>query len=300
MLKIAYSPIYHVQLPEGHRFPMAKYELLPQQLLYEGVVNESQFFMPQPLDEATILLTHTPDYVQRMLSLTLSAKEIREIGFPVNEQFVQRTRAIAHATIQVAEYAMQYGCAFNAAGGTHHSFTYKGGGYCLFNDVAIACNDLLLRKIVQKILIVDLDVHQGDGSAEIFRANPNVFTFSIHGEDNYPLRKEKSDLDIGLATGCDDVHYLKILKETLPHLIQVVQPDLIFYLAGVDVLATDKLGKLSLSQEGCRLRDRYVFEQCKINKIPVAVTMAGGYSERIAQIVDAHANTYKMAVDVFF
>jgi acetoin utilization deacetylase AcuC-like enzyme len=279
---------------------MEKYELLPQQLLHEGVVNQSQFFMPQPLDEQTILLTHTPDYVQRMLTLTLSAKEIREIGFPVNEQFVLRTRAIAHATIQVAQYAMQYGCSFNAAGGTHHSFTNKGGGYCLFNDVAIACNYLLSQKIVQRILIVDLDVHQGDGTAEIFRANPNVFTFSMHGADNYPLRKETSDLDIGLATGCDDGNYLKILKETLPRLIQSTQPDLIFYLAGVDVLATDKLGKLSLSQEGCKQRDRYVFEQCKLNRIPVAVMMAGGYSERIAQIVDAHTNTYKMGVEVFF
>jgi acetoin utilization deacetylase AcuC-like enzyme len=300
MLKVAYSPVYHVPLPDGHRFPMEKYELLPQQLLYEGVVNQSQFFMPQPLDEKTILLTHSPDYVQRMLTLTLSAKEIREIGFPVNEQFVNRTRAIAHATIQVAQYALQYGCAFNAAGGTHHSFTNKGGGYCLFNDVAIACNYLLLQKTVQRILIVDLDVHQGDGTAEIFRENPKVFTFSMHGADNYPLRKEISDLDIGLATGCDDTTYLNILKETLPRLIQTIQPDLIFYLAGVDVLATDKLGKLSLSQEGCRLRDRYVFEQCKLNHIPVAVTMAGGYSERIAHIVDAHTNTYKMATDVFF
>lgn len=300
MLKIAYSPLYHVILPQGHRFPMEKYELLPQQLLYEGVVTVEHFFAPIPLDEATILLTHTPDYVQRMLSLTLSAKEIREIGFPVDAHFVRRTCAIAHGTIQAALYAMQYGCAFNAAGGTHHSFTYKGGGYCLFNDVAIACNHLLLQKIVKQILIVDLDVHQGDGSAEIFGNELRVYTFSMHGADNYPLRKEKSDLDIGLATGTDDTTYLKILKETLPRLIQDIQPDLIFYLAGVDVLATDKLGKLSLSQQGCKLRDRFVFEQCKLNHIPVAVAMAGGYSERIAHIVDAHANTYKMAMEVFF
>jgi acetoin utilization deacetylase AcuC-like enzyme len=264
------------------------------------VITTEHFFEPVPQDEATILLTHTPDYVQRMLTLTLSAKEIREIGFPVDAHFVRRTRAIANGTIQAAQYAIQHGCAFNAAGGTHHSFTYKGGGYCLFNDVAIACNYLLLHQVVKQILIVDLDVHQGDGSAEIFTNEPRVYTFSMHGADNYPLRKEKSDLDIGLATGCDDATYLQILRETLPRLIQDIQPDLIFYLAGVDVLETDKLGKLSLSQHGCKMRDRYVFEQCKLNQIPVAVAMAGGYSERVAHIVDAHANTYKMAMEVFF
>ncbi len=300
MLKVAYSPIYHVTLPEGHRFPMAKYELLPMQLVHEGILDEDCFFEPTVLDEPTILLTHTPDYVTRMLTLTLSEREIREIGFPIHEAFVRRTRAIAQGTIQGALYAMQYGCAMNAAGGTHHAFAYKGGGFCLFNDVAIAANYLLHSNIVKKILIVDLDVHQGDGTAQIFENQPLVFTFSMHGEKNYPFRKQKSDLDIGLPDACDDATFLTTLQAHLPRLIQTVQPDLVFYLAGVDVLETDKLGRLSLSQDGCRQRDKYVFEQCKLNRIPVVAAMAGGYSERISDIVNAHVNTYKMALEVFF
>ncbi len=300
MLKIAYAPIYNYQLPEKHRFPMAKYELLPEQLLYEGTVREENFFAPEALDENTIVLTHDPEYWDRLKQQQLSRKEIRAIGFPMSEQLVARGRHIAQGTIQCARFALQHGVAMNIAGGTHHSFTYKGEGFCLLNDIAIAANDLLRRGLVHKILVVDLDVHQGNGTAQIFREEKRVFTFSMHGAKNYPLRKERSDLDLPLPDKTEDSTYLAQLRDTLPRLMDEVQPDFVFYLSGVDVLASDKLGRLSLSLAGCKERDRVVLETCRRNEVPVAVSMGGGYSERIAQIVEAHANTYRIAQEVFF
>jgi acetoin utilization deacetylase AcuC-like enzyme len=300
MLKIAFSPIYRLELPPGHRFPMEKYELLPEQLLYEGTINESAFFEPEPISESYILWTHEAEYWHKLRDLTLSPKEIRAIGFPINEHFVKRTITIANGTLQGALFAKEYGVAMNIAGGTHHSFTYKGEGFCLLNDNAIASNYLLNNGLVKKVLIVDLDVHQGDGTAQIFQNDERVFTFSMHGEKNYPMRKEKSDLDIGMPDGTDDTLYLSTLKNTLPRLIDEVQPDIIFYQSGVDILATDKLGRLSVSTEGCKARDRFVLQSCKDNKIPVVVSMGGGYSERISHIVDAHANTFRMAQEIFF
>lgn len=300
MLKIAFHPIYKYELPEGHRFPMAKYELLPEQLLYEGTVTDENFFCPEAIDEPTILLTHEPEYWERLKNQTLSAKEIRAIGFPMSSHLVHRGRHIAMGTIQAALYAREFGIGMNIAGGTHHSFSYKGEGFCLFNDIAIAANYLLHHHIVKKILVVDLDVHQGNGTAQIFENEPRVFTFSMHGEKNYPARKEKSDLDIGLPDKTEDAPYLKILRNTLPVLIDSVEPELIFYLSGVDVLATDKLGRLSMSMQGCKERDRIVLETCKRNDIPVAVSMGGGYSERLAHVVEAHANTYRVAQEIFF
>lgn len=300
MLKIAFHPIYKYELPEGHRFPMVKYELLPEQLLYEGTVTDDHFFAPEPISEETILLTHSEDYWEKLKNQSLSKKEIRAIGFPMSETLVQRGRFIANGTIQCALYAQQFGVALNIAGGTHHAFTDRGEGFCLFNDIGIAANYLLANNISKKILVVDLDVHQGNGTAQIFQEDARVFTFSMHGERNYPVRKERSDLDIGLPDKTEDSPYLKILRNTLPALIDSVEPDLVFYLSGVDVLETDKLGRLSMSLAGCRERDRIVFETCKKNKIPVAVSMGGGYSERIAHIVEAHANTYRVAQEVFF
>lgn len=300
MLKIAFHPIYKYELPKGHRFPMEKYELLPEQLLYEGTATAENFFEPEPLDEPTILRTHEVEYWEKLKTQTLSVKEIRAIGFPMSERLVQRSRHIANGTVQCALHARAHGVAMNIAGGTHHSFTYKGEGFCLFNDIGIAANHLLHHDIVKKILVVDLDVHQGNGTAQIFQNQPLVFTFSMHGEKNYPTRKEKSDLDIGLPDKTEDAAYLNILKETLPRLMDEVQPDHIFYLSGVDVLATDKLGRLSLTMAGCKERDRIVLEICKKNNIPVTVSMGGGYSERLAHVVEAHANTFRVAQEVFF
>lgn len=300
MLKIAYSPIYKYELPEGHRFPMEKYELIPEQLLYEGTITEESFFHPEALKEETILLTHSKEYWDKLINLTLSAKEIRKVGFPLSKKLVVRGKHISHGTLDCAHYAMKYGVAMNIAGGTHHSFRDRGEGFCLLNDIAIASNQLLKEGRLKKILVVDLDVHQGNGTAKIFENEPRVFTFSMHGEKNYPTKKEKSDLDIGVPDKTEDAYYLGILKETLPRLIDEVQPEFIFYLSGVDVLASDKLGRLNMSIEGCKERDRYVFETCKKNQIPVAVSMGGGYSEKLSTIVEAHANTFRLAQDIYF
>jgi len=300
MLKIAFSPIYKYELPENHRFPMLKYELLPEQLLYEGTVTDDNFFHPPPLSEEVILWTHDAAYWNKLKQLGLSRKEIRAIGFPLSEKLVRRGTHIANGTVQCAHYAREYGVALNIAGGTHHSFTYKGEGFCLLNDIAIAANYLLRRELAKKILIIDLDVHQGNGTAQIFRREQRVFTFSLHGAKNYPLRKEVSDWDVGLPDGTEDGPYLKTLREILPRLIDRTEPDFIFYLSGVDILSTDKLGRLGVSIAGCRERDRIVLELCKKNELPVAVSMGGGYSERIAHIIDAHANTYRAAQEIYF
>ena len=300
MLKIAYHPIYQHPLPVKHRFPMEKYQLIPEQLIYEGIVTSVNFFEPTPLDEATILTTHEADYWHRLKNLELTRKEIRATGFPLSAQLVKREITIAQGTIQSALYAQQYGISMNIAGGTHHAFTNRGEGFCLLNDIALGSNFLLKEGLAQKILVVDLDVHQGNGTAEIFRNEARVFTFSMHGAKNYPLRKEQSDLDIDLPDGAEDDEYLSKLAKTLPMLIEMVQPDFIFYQAGVDVLATDKLGRLGLSLNGCKERDAIVFEQCKKNNIPIAVSMGGGYSERISIIVNAHVNTYRLAQEYFF
>lgn len=307
MLKIAFSPIYKYQLPENHRFPMEKYELIPEQLLYEGTVTDENFFHPTSLTDDIITQTHTPQYWHRLKHLELSAKEMRKIGFPMSQQLIDRCITIAGGTIECAKYALQNGIAMNIAGGTHHSFTDRGEGFCLLNDVAIAANYLINNRISKNILIVDLDVHQGNGTAQIFRNSVNkwtgiegVFTFSMHGANNYPLQKEQSNLDIGLSDGVEDGFYLKVLKENLSLLMDVVQPDFIFFNSGVDVLETDKLGRLNMSLKGCQQRDKIVLEMCKKNGVPISVSMGGGYSTKIATIVEAHANTFRTAQYVFF
>lgn len=279
---------------------MIKYELIPEQLVYEGTVKDSHFFHPDLLTEEEILWTHDLEFWKKLKTLSLTPKEIRKIGFPLSEALITRGRHISKGTIQCAIYAQQYGVAMNIAGGTHHSFTNRGEGFCILNDFAIAANYLLHHQLAKKILIVDLDVHQGNGTAQIFRDNKSVFTFSVHGAKNYPVRKEKSDLDIGLPDKTEDNLYLKTVRETLPRLLDKVQPDFIFYLAGVDILATDKLGRLSVSREGCKQRDKFVLELCKKNNIPVAISMGGGYSVKITDIVEAHANTFRVAQNIYF
>ncbi|GAB4193062.1 MAG: histone deacetylase [Thermoflexibacter sp.] len=300
MLKIAFSPIYIHPLPPEHRFPMLKYELLPTQLLYEGTVNEDNFFTPRPASEEVILTTHEETYWEKLKSLTLSPSEVRKTGFPLSKSLVDREVTILQGSIQGTLFALQYGVAMNIAGGTHHAFTDRGEGFCLLNDIAVSANYLLHYQNIKKILVIDLDVHQGNGTAQIFKDDERVFTFSMHGENNYPMQKEKSDLDIGLPNGTEDEAYLSLLKNTLPRLIDEVQPEFAFFQSGVDILATDKLGKLKVSREGCKERDRFVLETCKINQIPVAVSMGGGYSEKISDIVEAHANTFRLAQEIFF
>lgn len=299
MLSIAFHPIYKHPLSDGHRFPMIKYELLPQQLLHEGTVNESDFFAPGLPDMAHVLAIHKKEYVHDLLNLTLDARAARKIGFPLSAELVERELIITEGTILGSKRALQHGIAFNIAGGTHHAYTAHGEAFCLLNDQAIAAQYLLDNHLAKKILIVDLDVHQGNGTAEIFAGRQDVFTFSMHGKSNYPFKKEQSHLDIALPDGTGDEAYLRILSETLPGLIDEQKPDFIFYLSGVDILATDKLGKLGCTINGCRERDAFVFKIALKHNIPLQCSMGGGYSPDIKTIIEAHANTYRVAANLF-
>lgn len=299
MVKIAYHPCYCHPLPDGHRFPMIKYELIPEQLLYEGTITETQIHQPKPVNETSILRAHCAEYWNNLKTLNLSKRAERKIGFPLSEALIEREIIIAQGTIDIALSALENGIGLNVAGGTHHAYSNRGEGFCLLNDIAIAALELLATKRASKILVVDLDVHQGNGTAEIFQQDDRVFTFSMHGAKNYPLKKEQSDLDVALEDHCGDAEYLSILKNTLPKLIKEQKPDFIFYLSGVDILKGDKLGRLALSIDACKERDRYVMETALKNKIPMAVSMGGGYSKSIATIVNAHANTYRTAMELF-
>jgi acetoin utilization deacetylase AcuC-like enzyme len=300
MLPIAFTPCYAHALPAGHRFPMLKYELLPEQLLHEGTATAADFLVPTPPPVEDVLRVHDAGYYERLRLGQLTRQEERATGFPWSEALFEREITILGGTIAGARLALAHGVAFNIAGGTHHAFRARGEGFCLLNDQAAAAAWLLANvPAIRKVLIVDLDVHQGNGTAEIFRHEPRVFTFSMHGARNYPARKEQSDLDLALPDGTDDGAYLKLLAETLPRLLDEVQPDFVFYLAGVDVLATDKLGHLALSRAGCRQRDELVLGLCHRHQLPVQVSMGGGYSERIIDIVEAHANTYRVAAGLF-
>ena len=296
---IAYDHIYSLPLPEGHRFPMLKYELIPQQLLYEGTIQLENIFSPGVCSKEIVLLTHKETYYEKLVNQTLSAREQRHIGFPQSHQLTRRELIITQGTIDCAEIALKQAIAFNVAGGTHHAFSNHGEGFCLLNDFAVAANYLLHKGLAQKILIIDLDVHQGNGTAEIFQSVPAVFTYSVHGKHNYPFRKEKSDCDVGLEDGTGDQAYLQIVGETLEEVIESTKPDFAFYLSGVDVLATDRFGKLKLSMNGCLKRDEIVFTLLRERMIPCAVAMGGGYSEDIKIIVEAHCNTFRIAKSIY-
>jgi len=300
MLKIAYHPIYNHPLKEGHRFPMEKYDLLPQQLLYEGTCKPENFFEPKIPNNKHFFTVHEPEYFFNLLNITLSQKEARRIGFPLSEVLIEREMVIADGTIKASEYALENGIAMNIAGGTHHAFSNKGEAFCMLNDQAIGAKYLQNKGLVDKVLIIDLDVHQGNGTAEIFQNDSSVFTFSMHGKSNYPFVKEKSDLDIALENETKDQEYLSTLKEIVPQLIHQEKPDFIYYLCGVDVIATDKLGKLSLTLEGCKERDRFILQTCFDEKIPVMCSMGGGYSKDIKIIVEAHSNTFRLAQNIYF
>ncbi|PQJ31574.1 histone deacetylase [Nonlabens arenilitoris] len=303
---IAFHPIYKHPLPDGHRFPMIKYELLPQQLLLEGTALQTDFFEPSKLcSDIDVLRVHTLEYLENLKALNLDRKAARKLGFPLSTQLVKRELRIAQGTIDGSIKAFKHGIAMNIAGGTHHAYSNHGEAFCLLNDQAIAARYLQHHQLAEKILIVDLDVHQGNGTAQIFQNDDTVFTFSMHGASNYPFKKEVSDLDIALPDHTDDNSYLKELHHILPDLIAQEKPDFIFYLCGVDVLATDKLGRLGLSLKGCKERDEYALSAFakartqKNNRIPVQCSMGGGYSPEIKLIIEAHANTFRVARDIF-
>ena len=300
MLKIAFNKNYIYPLEENHRFPMIKYELIPEQLVRESTCTENNFFNPEKVDDYIVLLTHQKEYFERFKSLDLSKREIREIGFPLSKELVDRELQIADGTIKGVHYSIEHGISMNIAGGTHHAFYDRGEAFCMLNDQAIAANYLINKGLSKRILIIDLDVHQGNGTASLFRTKSNVFTLSFHGKKNYPFRKEKSDLDIEFDDNTNDEKYLKILKETIPKVMDEFKPDFIFYLSGVDVLENDKLGRLSLTINGCKERDRFILEMCKKNSIPVQVSMGGGYSVFLKNIIEAHSNTFRLAQEIFF
>jgi acetoin utilization deacetylase AcuC-like enzyme len=294
-MKVAFDPIYAHPLPEGHRFPMIKYELIPGQLLHEGAINSNDIFSPAPCTDDVVLLTHDKEYLQKLKEQRLSEREQRHIGFPQSPQLTQRELIITQGTIDCCRYAMQEGVALNVAGGTHHAFADRGEGFCLLNDMAVASNFLLHEGLAGKILIIDLDVHQGNGTAKLFEQVEEVFTFSMHGAHNYPFHKERSKLDVPLPDGIGDKEYLELLTHHLDQILSIFKPDFAFYLSGVDILATDKFGKLKLSMEGCRQRDEHVFGRLSSLKIPCTVAMGGGYSPDIRDIVEAHCNTFRLA-----
>lgn len=278
---------------------MEKYDLLPKQLMHEGTCEPKDFFSPQALDEEIVTVVHQKEYVDRLMRMELSRSEIRKIGFPVSQQLVEREFIIAGGTVEGALKSLQSGISFNIAGGTHHAYSTHGEAFCMLNDQAIAARYLLDRQHAQKILIIDLDVHQGNGTAEIFKNEDRVFTFSMHGQKNYPFRKEQSDWDIPLEDKTGDEQYLNVLNDSLPQLFEQVDPDFVFYLSGVDVVATDRLGRLGMSLEGCKQRDKQVLEFCHRRSLPIQCSMGGGYSKDIKLIIEAHANTYRVAQRIF-
>lgn len=300
MLKVAWSESYVLPLPPNHRFPMSKYEVLPQQLVHEGTLKEENFFRPEPMPEERIVRTHERTYWERLKTLSLTDLEVRRTGFPLTEAAVNREITIVEGTARCAEFALEHGVAMNIAGGTHHAFTNRGEGFCLLNDIALGAHHLLDNGLASKILVVDLDVHQGNGTAQIFRNDPRVFTFSMHGANNYPLVKENSDLDIGLADGTNDRFYLSTLDRNLKTLLEEVEPDFIFFQSGVDILDTDRLGRLAVTRQGCKSRDKLVLTAAWDNDIPLVASMGGGYSSDFRDIIEAHANTYRLAQEIFF
>lgn len=278
---------------------MLKYELIPEQLLYEGSITQENLFAPTVCSDEVVLLTHDKTYLEKLKQQTLSAKEQRHIGFPQSPELTERELIITQGTIDCCMHAFENGVSMNVAGGTHHAFADRGEGFCLLNDFATAANYLLQQKLAKQILIVDLDVHQGNGTARLFENNNRVFTFSMHGAHNYPFHKETSDLDIGLKDGTDDSIYLPLLQNTLDMLIDKVKPDFVFYLSGVDILETDKFGKLKVTMQGCKQRDEIVVSKLRQHHIPCTVAMGGGYSPDVRTIVEAHCNTFRLAKDIW-
>lgn len=298
-MELFYTDHFVLPLPEGHRFPMSKYRLLRERLLASGRFHAGEFLIPPAATDAQLCRAHAPDYVQRVASGALSSSELREIGFPWTPEMVERSRRSSGATLAAARAALAgSGCAVNLAGGTHHAAHDKGSGFCVFNDAAVTARALQAEDGLGQIAVIDCDVHQGDGTAAILAGDASVFTFSIHGEKNFPSRKQRSDLDIGLPDDCDDAAYLVALDGALERVF-AVRPECVIYLAGADPFAGDRLGRLALSKAGLLERDRRVLGRCRDAGVPVAVTMAGGYADNIEDIVDIHAATVLLAASLF-
>ncbi|MBV8885665.1 MAG: histone deacetylase [Chroococcidiopsidaceae cyanobacterium CP_BM_RX_35] len=298
-LPLVYHPDYVVPLPEGHRFPMPKFRQLYELLLADGVAEPKQFHTPQRPPQEWIELVHTSNYVRAYCDGTLDPKAQRRIGLPWSLALVNRTCTAVGGTILTAQLALSYGLACNTAGGTHHAFPSYGSGFCIFNDLAIAARVLQQLGLVRKILIVDLDVHQGDGTAFIFQNDPSVFTFSMHCEVNFPGTKQKSDLDVPLKVGMEDDAYLQTLASHLAHLLLDVEPDLVLYDAGVDAHIGDRLGKLALTDAGIFRREMQVLSTCVAAGYPVACVIGGGYADNLKGLVYRHSLLHRAASEVY-
>lgn len=298
-LPLIYHPNYVAPLPLGHRFPMEKFKKLYELLLSDRVADLDQFHVPDRPAQDWIELVHTADYVNAYCSGTLDAKAQRRIGLPWSSELVNRTCTAVGGTILTAQLALKCGLACNTAGGTHHAFPSYGSGFCIFNDLAIASRVLQKLGLVEKILIVDLDVHQGDGTAFIFQSDPSVFTFSMHCEINFPGTKQQSDLDVPLKEGMEDDEYLQVLDQYLPDLLSEVKPDLVFYDAGVDPHFGDRLGKLALTDSGLYRREMQVLTTCIAQGYPVACVIGGGYAEDMDALVYRHSIVHRAASDVY-
>jgi acetoin utilization deacetylase AcuC-like enzyme len=296
MLHAWSSARYSFPLPNGHRFPISKYALLRERVLAEGIVAPENLHDPSRVSREDLLLVHTADYIDRFTDGGLTDAEVRRLGFPWSEALVERSYRAAGGTIEAARHAVANRLAMNLAGGTHHAFPSHGEGFCVFNDVAIAIRALQRDRVIERAAVVDLDVHQGNGTHAIFSDDPSVFTFSMHGSRNYPFHKVAGCVDIELDDGTTDDDYLASLSAALPGVLAAANADIVFYLAGADPLVSDRLGRLAVTFSGLARRDAFVLEQCAEVGLPVVITIAGGYSEPIDQTVNAHVTTARIAM----
>lgn len=299
-MKAFFYDNYHFPLPPEHRFPVPKYPGLRQRLLETGILSTADLHNPEAATDEQILLVHTPEYLDKILHGTISEREMRRIGFPWSPGLVERSRRSVGATIAVCRAALEDGIAASLAGGTHHAYPDHGEGYCVFNDVAVAVRTLQLEQRIARALIIDLDVHQGNGTAAIFTGDPTVFTFSVHGEKNFPFHKEISDLDIALPDGSGDATYLEAVERGLVQALASIHLDLAVYLAGADPFAGDRFGRMAVSKTGLAARDELVFNACLRSGLPVALVMSGGYARDVEDIVDIHAETIRQAAAIWY
>ena len=294
-MKVFYSDHFVLPLPEDHRFPMVKYSMLRERVAQDGICGPGELLTPRAVTDEEILRAHAPDYLGRVVSGTLTDKEMRRIGFPWSEKMVERSRRASGGTLGACIAALDEGFAANLAGGTHHAFSDRGEGYCVFNDSAIAARAVQAAGLVKRLVIIDTDVHQGNGTAEILQGDPSVFTFSIHGAKNFPFHKEESDLDAPLHDGAGDTEFLATLEENLEAALDAADAGLAIYLAGADPFEGDRLGRLSVTKSGLAERDRIVLEACRERAVPVAITMAGGYANEVEDTVDVHFQSIRRA-----
>ena len=297
-MKVFYSDHFVLPLPEGHRFPMVKYSLLRERVAAAGICAPGEMRVPRPVSDEEILRVHERTYLRRVVEGTLTQKEIRRIGFPWSERMVERSKRASGGTLDACRAALEDGFSANLAGGTHHAFANQGEGYCVLNDSAIAACAMHAEGLARRVVVLDTDVHQGNGTAAILRADPSVFTFSIHGAKNFPFRKEESDIDVALPDGADDAAFLDALAGGLEEALEASKAELAIYLAGADPYEDDRLGRLCVTKEGLVERDRLVLESCRERGIPVAVTMAGGYARNVDDTVDIHCRSIQRAASL--